>query len=176
MSRLFCCVLFLLSNLAIADTAVQAEIDRSVWTPFHAAFEQRDGQELNAIYAESVLRVTPDGIDTQGQFKTFNLTRFDANIAKGEQIALDFWFDSRRTNSTTSYDVGFYRIRINPPKNSTSEQGAPETKPVTFYGQFHIVVKKIQGRWKIVQDWDTDTIGGRSITAEDFARRPPIHF
>ena len=81
-------------------------------------------------------------------------------------MELDFWFDSRQTNRHTSYEVGFYRMGM------TTKSGATNY----FYGQFHIVLRKIDGHWKIVQDWDTETIGGRSITAADFERRPPARF
>ena len=35
-----------------------------------------------------------------------------------------------------------------------------------------VVLNKINGRWKIVQDWDIASIGDRPITAKDFARQP----
>lgn len=146
--------------------AVQKVIDQTVWKKFQSAFEQLDGDALNAVYGAQVLRVTPDGLDTSNQFKQANKTRFDANISRGDRIELDFWFDSRHTNATTSYDVGFYRVGVTSAAGTTSH----------FYGQFHIVLKKIQGQWKIVQDWDTASIGGRPITAADFNRRPPVKF
>ncbi len=146
--------------------AVQAEIDRTVWKAFQAAFESLDGDALNAVYAESVLRVTPEGIDSDGVFKKFNSTRFNTNKANGDQISLDFWFDSRHTNLTTSYDVGFYRVGTKSSAGATSY----------FYGQFHIVLQKIDGNWKIVQDWDTSVIAGRAISAEEFARQEPRRF
>lgn len=159
----------LAAAVAFADaevSAVQKEIDRAVWKTFHDAFERMDGRALNSVYADNVLRVTPDGIDTQGAFKRFNEDRFKRNLANGDQIALDFWFDSRHTNETTSYDVGFFRVGITAPEGATSY----------FYGQFHIVLQKIEGQWKIVQDWDTDAIGGRPITATDFDRQLPVQF
>ncbi len=157
-------VLLFSSPFAIAYADVSTEqkvIDVTVWKTFRNAFEQLDGDALNSVYADSVLRVTPEGLDTENQFKVFNKTRFDENIANDDRVALDFWFDSRRTSSTTSYDVGFYRVMINSKSGSS-----------TFYGQFHIVLRKIDGDWKIVQDWDTDSIGGRKLTAEDFDGRP----
>ena len=69
---------------------VHQEIDRTVWKVFQNAFESMDGEALNSVYADAVLRVTPDGIDTQNQFKQTNETRFLANIANGDQITLDF--------------------------------------------------------------------------------------
>ena len=44
------------------------------------------------------------------------------------------------------------------------------------FGQFHIVLKKIDGHWKITQDWDTSTIAGKPITAEVFESREPAVF
>lgn len=173
MKMLRICVLMLLAVLPgvalPADLDVRAihqEIDRTVWKNFQQAFEQLDGTALNAVYADQVLRVTPAGIDTQNAFKQDNQTRFQTNISNGDRIKLDFWFDSRQTNATTSYDVGFYRVGITTPTGRTDH----------FYGQFHIVLNRIDGVWRIVQDWDTTSIGGRPITAEDFNRQTPVRF
>lgn len=140
--------------------STQRAIDRAVWQPFQCAFENMDGKALNKLYGKRVIRVTPDGIDTKNVFKSFNETRFDAGKARGDRITLDFWLDSRATNPNTSYEVGFFRL------GSTNNAGVTEH----YYGQFHILLRKQRGRWKIVQDWDTSTIAGRAIGAEDFAR------
>ncbi len=169
MHKTFGLLVLLVASIGSADSgliAVQEEIDRTVWKAFQNAFESMDGEALNALYADTVLRVTPEGIDTQSQFKQANRTRFAANVANGDRISLDFWFDSRHTNVTTSYDVGFYRVGV------TAKSGSTDY----FYGQFHIVLKKIDGDWKIVQDWDTSSIGGRPITAADFERQPYKRF
>jgi ketosteroid isomerase-like protein len=146
--------------------ATHKEIDKTVWKAFQDAFQALDGKALNNVYADNVLRITSDDIDTQSAFKEANVTRFAENIKNSDRIALDFWLDSRQTNETTSYDVGFYRVAM------TTSAGATNT----FYGQFHIVLKNIDGSWKIVQDWDTSSIGGKPITAEDFARKVPDQF
>jgi len=155
------------SGFAANETnAPQQEIDRTVWRVFQNAFENRDGKALNSVYAENVLRVTPQGLDTQNAFKQSNRTRFAENTANGDQITLDFWFDSRHTSTSTSYEVGFYRMGVVASSGPTKY----------FYGQFHIVLRNIEGRWKIVQDWDTASIGGRPITATDFDRQQPAEF
>ena len=145
---------------------IQREIDTSVWRPFQKAFESLDGEALNRTYAKEVLRVTPNGIDTNNSFKSANIKRFDKNREDGASITLDFWFDSRHTNETTSYEVGFYRI------------GTTYTRkePSYNYGQFHIVIKKIDGHWKITQDWDTAHINGNNISQEDFQKQEPLEF
>ena len=141
--------------------SLHKEIDQAVWKPFQAAFENLDAEALNAIYAEEVLRVTPNGIDTKGNFRAANIARFNKNKEAGLSIALDFWFDSRKTNVDTSYEVGFYRISF------TDKEGTTDF----VYGQFHIVLKKRDGQWHIVQDWDTTTINGKIIGANDFNRQ-----
>ena len=140
--------------------SIQQEIDRTLWQPFRCAFEAMDGDALNALYAKRVLRVTPEGIDTKGAFKVFNTTRFEQTKREGGRVALDFWLDSRLTDAKTSYAVGFFRSGLIDSSGNRND----------YYGQFHIVLRKQRGDWKIVQDWDTDTIGGRKIGAEDFAR------
>ena|GEM_PF-654077 len=147
-------------------TKIHKKIDQSVWKTFQAAFEALDGDALNSVYAEEVLRVTPDGLDVAEDFKKANRTRFLKNRERGDGIELDFWFDTRHTDARVSYDTGFYRVTLT---SSSGEQSYA-------YGQFHIVLNNIDGHWKIVQDWDTASIGGQPITADDFNRQQPIRF
>ena len=160
---------FSIAATGFADNEVvniQKKIDQTVWKTFQAAFEALDGEALNSVYAEEVLRVTPDGVDVAERFKETNRTRFLENRSRGDGIALDFWFDTRHTAPTVSYDTGFYRVTMT---SSTGDQSYA-------YGQFHIVLKNIDGQWKIVQDWDTASIGGEPITENDFNLRQPVRF
>ncbi len=142
---------------------IQQEIDATVWQPFQCAFESMDGVALNRLYAKRVLRVVANELDTKNAFKAFNKTRFDDAKRNGQRIALDFWFDSRATNSSTSYEVGFFRL------GTLSSTGETDY----YYGQFHIVLKKQGDRWRITQDWDTGSIAGQPITADHFALGTP---
>jgi hypothetical protein len=144
---------------------IQKEIDQNLWKPFKQAFEDLDAEKLNALYAEAVLRVTPNGIDTENSFKGANVERLNGHMKSDTTLELDFWFDSRHTNETTSYEVGFYRMSL------TNENGTD-----LIYGQFHIVLKKMDGIWEITQDWDTSSINGKELTKEDFEKQKPMHF
>ncbi|MBW1295764.1 YybH family protein [Aquimarina litoralis] len=160
---------FIFSGMSItAQTnveVIQQHIDKTVWAPFHKAYEERDADALNAIYATNVIRVTPNGIDTKDEFKRKNIENFKASKESKTQIKLDFWFDSRHTNEDTSYEVGFYKIGL-----------TTNGKTQHIYGQFHIVLQKIEGVWKITQDWDTTTINGHTISEEEFSKKEPITF
>lgn len=157
-------VLVAISPIAHAqsESERQKQIDIQVWKPFHAAFEARNATALNSIYAEEVLRVTADGVDTNNKFKQLNIESYTQ--ASGP-VSLDFWFDSRQTNEDTSYEIGIFKIGI----------GAKEDKNY-IYGQFHIVIKNINGVWKITQDWDSQNVHGKPITAADFTRKPALKF
>ncbi|WP_394748571.1 YybH family protein [Spongiimicrobium salis] len=167
MKKLLVVLFGLMISTAFAQdiAAVQKEIDETLWRPFQKAFEKLDAKALNALYADEVLRVTPGGIDTKEAFKAANVERFKENKAKNVAIKLDFWLDDRKTSTDTSYEVGFYRIQF------ISKEGVTNA-----HGQFHIVLKKIDGAWKITQDWDTDNINGKEIGAEDFGRQKAIRF
>ena len=155
----------MINSYAQDEKSIQNEIDQELWKPFQQAFEGIDGIALNSLYADEVLRVTPGGIDTENNFKKANLKRFETHKKNKTSVHLDFWFDSRKTNALTSYEVGFYRMRL---------KGSEGTN--TIYGQFHIVLKKIDGTWKITQDWDTATINGKTIDKSDFEKQPPKQF
>lgn len=158
--------LFAMTSLFAQDnTMLQKNIDDTLWKPFKIAFETLDATKLNALYADEVLRVTPNGIDTDENFKTSNKERFQQNKAAGIRIQLDFWFDSRHTNTHTSYEVGVYRMQMKNEKGTN-----------TVYGQFHIVLQKIGDNWRITQDWDTASVNGRVLTAVDFDKNPPLVF
>ena len=144
---------------------IQKEIDQELWKPFKKAFDTVDEITLNALYADEVLRVTPNGIDTENKFKDANLKRFENYKKNKTDVRLDFWFDKRQTNASTSYEVGLYRMQLIKAEMTD-----------TVYGQFHIVLKKIHGKWKITQDWDTATINGKAISKSDFEKQQPKQF
>ena len=158
---------FLITLNVVAQTEAQwqKEIDEQVWKPFHTAFENQDGVALNATYADEVLRVNPGGVDTKEEFKNRTLKAFSAGKKNGIEISLDFWFDSRQTTEDTSYEVGFFKIteKVNGKESSN-------------YGQFHIVVEKIGGVWKITQDWDSQYVNGKAVDERDFQRKEALKF
>lgn len=158
----FLCLIFpfeLLAQDANAQKEIQNKIDEEVWKTFMTAFESSDGPALNALYGPKVIRVTPNGLDISNEFKKENIKRFAAAKKAGANVDLDFWFEHRHTLSEASYEVGYFRI--------SSEVSGQKT---VFYGQFHIYLQRIEGSWKITQDWDNTFIKGADVTEEDFNR------
>ena len=79
---------------------------------------------------------------------------------------IDFSFDQRFNKGDTAYEVGYYKV-------SMHKDGEVDR---VFLGRFHVVLKKIDGEWKITQDWDSDKINGKEITAADFGKQKAVRF
>ncbi|WP_370090044.1 DUF4440 domain-containing protein [Ekhidna sp.] len=144
-----------------AQTA-QNEIDEQVWKAFTKAWEANDGEGFNAIHSDDVWRINPGRLLVGDEYKSRNAERMQGQ--KKEQI-IEFSFETRTSNGDNAYEVGYYRI------TDTSQD-----EPRYFVGRFHVALKKIEGEWKIVQDWDTGEINGVTITPESVENREFIHF
>ncbi len=137
----------------------QAEIDQEIWLPFTQAYQNFDGIAFNALHSDDVLRVSPWGIRKGADYKQSNLKGYRKNKAAGKKREIFFWLEHRQTTSDLSYEVGYYKVSI------SSKEGTRD-----HYARFHVLIRKIDGQWKIVQDWDTNSINGHKVTAEDFEK------
>ncbi|MCB9316646.1 MAG: nuclear transport factor 2 family protein [Lewinellaceae bacterium] len=158
----FYCLLCLpASGFAQQDSLVQAEIDAQIWRPFIQAYNSFDADRYNALHTADVLRGGPWGLVTGDAYFQNNISRFAKSKAAGLQRKIAFTFEHRVHQDTVAYEVGYYRVEI-------SEKASNE--PITSYGQFHVVLKKVQGGWKIAQDWDAGNLNGERITSDVFMK------
>lgn len=141
------------------DSLLQAEIDQQVWRPFISSYQNFDAAAFNQLHTDDVLRASPWGLHTGANYLDKNLEHFTKNKASGNTQRIAFTFEYRIHQSEMAYEVGYYRI--------TSIR---DDKKQVGFGQFHVVLKKINGVWKIAQDWDAGTINGTQITEADFLR------
>ena len=138
------------------------EINDQVWKPFKKAYEARDAKLFNSLHTDDALRITEGGITPGPDYK--------ARITEGFQrpfdgtITIDFAFEHRLYYGDLAYEVGYYRITyIRPGQEEASS-----------YGRFHVMLRKINGQWKIAQDWDTEMIGSHKISEDDFHGATPL--
>ena len=107
----------------------------------------------------------PGEFGSAKSFKNHNIERFKDNKEKGTQRTIELWFEHRKSTPEISYEVGYYKV---------THQKDGET--TNHYGRFHCVIKKIDGVWKIAQDWDTNNINGHEVTEKDWEKGTPIVF
>ena len=141
---------------------IEKQVNTQLWKPFKKSFENRDAIKYNDLHTDDVIRVNKWGIKVGEDFKKSNLVRYNKkdNIVR----TIDLWFEHRLYNDNCGYEVGYYRIK------SKSEEGNIKE----HYARFHVVLKKVNGKWKIAQDWDTTNINDVPITNKDFQKGTPL--
>lgn len=157
----FLCVIFLVPMILHAQNT-QIDIDRDVWIPFTKAWESNDAQLYNSVHTDDVWRINPGRLLIGKEYKERNTERMQG---QQKQQIIEFTFETRTSNKDHAYEVGYYRI---------TDNSNPE--PKYYVGRFHVALVKEGGKWKIKQDWDTDTINGLEITPESLSQKTFIHF
>lgn len=139
------------------DNSVQKMIDDQVWLPFIKTYNTFDGAGFNALHTKNVLRAGPWGILQGEEYFANNLKNSARSKESGEQRSIAFRFEHRVAKGDVAYEVGYYKV--------LSKRNGKEH---TFFGRFDVVLRKVDGVWKLAQDWDVDNINGRKLTEADF--------
>lgn len=152
-----CMAILLFANIQILAQETQQEIDEQVWLPFIETYNAFDAEGFNALHTEDVLRAGPWGILLGDEYRE-NIRKNTARAkSAGDQRSIAFRFEHRVARENVAYEVGYYRVKAK--RNGEAE---------TFIGRFDVVLRKVDGIWKIAQDWDVDEINGRKLTEADF--------
>lgn len=140
----------------------ETEINDQIWKPFTAAWEANDGEAYNAVHSDDVWRINPGRLLVGDEYRSRNASRM---TGQKENRIIEFSFETRTSNRDNAYEVGYYRI------TDYSKE------PTAYYvGRFHVALKKVDGKWKIIQDWDTGEINGVKITPKSLEKRTFTHF
>ena len=137
--------------------SVSEQIDRDVWHPFVESFGGFDDDKFISIHTDDVVRVSRDGESmlVGSQYAESIRNTFAEGRERGTVRRIEFSFIDRLSKDDRAYEVGYYRV--------TSASGGQE---YVGYGKFHVVLKKVDGVWKIAVDSDTND--GGAILEEDF--------
>lgn len=137
------------------------EIDQQLWKSFVNSFNSRDGKKHIEIHTEDVLRITKNGIRIGNEYRDQIIKNYGRKDQPKREI--QFKFEHRIHAPNIAYEVGYFKII------SFHKEGEK-----VYYGRFSVVLKKVNGRWKIAQDWDVDAINGVPITAKDYEKLKSI--
>jgi ketosteroid isomerase-like protein len=161
--RHFAAVCVMLSLTASAQDH-QKEINEQVWKLFIKGFTNADTDLFMSVHSKDLLRSPRDSrsIQTWDEYfagtKAYNEQRSRAG-SKGE---IELRFTERIATATQAIDVGVYK--------TTSI--SPDGKRHSFYGRFHVVLRKESGAWKILVDMDSSE--GGTIGDDDFTAAKPM--
>ncbi|MBC2846083.1 nuclear transport factor 2 family protein [Winogradskyella flava] len=138
----------------------------SVWAKFYNAFETLDYTLMAEIHSKDLVRVSGGNriLDYDTYINNYK-AGFERDKKAGQTSNISLRFFERLCDGNTSSERGIYRLVRN--KDTDNEQ--------SYYGQFHVIMKKIDGEWKITMDYDSsesDTIGeddyNKAFAIDDF--------
>ena len=142
-----------------ADPEILKALDREIWEPFVRAYAEHKPEDYIALHSKQLVRVSAEqeSIDpydlwverTRGMFKSF--------ADRGRRMSIAFRFTERIASADTASERGIFEFSVL----------APNAEPRRFYGKFHVLSRKEEGRWKILADYDSRE--GGTIDAASYA-------
>lgn len=154
----FAAILF--SFILVAQSGnLQREIDEQVWKPFIESFNQNNTEKFMSVHSKDVMRVTQD------DKKMLNWNEYSSSMRSGDEAdkknnrkrSLELRFTNRIASGDKAFDIGYYKTTYHLAGGDRS-----------FYGKFHVALRKENGQWKILLDTDTS----KDVTAEHFNAAP----
>jgi ketosteroid isomerase-like protein len=139
-------VALFVSLLSCEAQDVEDQINKEVWYPFMESYAELDAEAFMDIHSANVLRINRD----RGDIRTYETyahdmaESFSRQRERGTKRTIEFSFLERIHANDVAYEVGYYRVR--------SAAGGQQQ---TYYGKFHVVLNKTDGRWKIAIDADS---------------------
>lgn len=153
-------ILFILPCAICLSQNIRSEINEQVWNIQLRAMNNLDSNGFMSTMSKDVIQVSYDRNtirdynqfakqvnDTYRRIKERNLTR-----------NMEFRFLKRIVAGPHAFENGFYKYELT---NENSEK-------TVFYGAFQVVLRKENGTWKVLVDYDADTYNGEPVTAELF--------
>ena len=134
----------------------QNEINEQVWKPFIENFNNRNNVGFMAVHSKDVIRSPRDSKTIFGWDEYFRQLQQGQSKTPTGQRSIELRFTERIVKDNLAFDVGIYKTSFKP------NNGIPNS----FYGRFHVVLRKENAIWKILVD--TDSSEGGTIGEKDF--------
>lgn len=126
----------------------QADINDQVWKPFIKYFSSRDQKGLASVHSKEVARVVQDDgriLNASEYFKEPSEAQKEKNASR--TLAIELRFIQRIASDDKAFEVGYYKTT-----STDINTGASRSN----YGKFHVLLRKEDGKWKILMDADAN--------------------
>lgn len=140
-------LIYCFSLLSLAqEQSHQQAINSQVWTNFIKGFNERDNDLFSSVHSQDFIRVIRDNQQIFGFDKAFE----DKPDEVKQQLQkwkrnLELRFIERIASEDKAFEVGYYKTSV---VNSDTEEKR------VGYGKFHVLLRKENGKWKILMDSD----------------------
>jgi ketosteroid isomerase-like protein len=145
-------------SYAAAGQSAQNEINDDVWKPFIATYNDRNTEGFLEIHSKDLVRSPRDAkkILTWDEYYAAQKDNDNLERKSGSRRVIELRFTERIASDRHAIEVGIYKVRV------TDTAGNNRT----FFGRFHVVLRKENNRWKILVDTDSTEEG--TIDEQDF--------
>jgi ketosteroid isomerase-like protein len=142
----------------------QKEINDQVWKPFISSFNAHDTKVFMAVHSKELVRSSRDSKVVLGwdEYSKQQHTGDQREKDNGTERIIELRFAERIANSNQAIDVGIYKTTV------TNKEG----KTASYFGRFHVVLRKEGNTWRILVD--TDSSEKNTIGEDDFLSALPI--
>jgi hypothetical protein len=153
---LFSCTTIIFS---FSQTKTNLEDINTTWKKFYKAFETLDYTLMAEIHSQDLVRVSGGKriVDYDTYINNYK-AGFEHDKTGGQTSTISLRFFERINNDSTASERGIYKLVRN--KGTNNEEA--------YYGQFHVLLKKSNGVWKITMDYDSSE--GGAIGEEQYQK------
>jgi ketosteroid isomerase-like protein len=154
----------LLFGAASFSQDYQKDINDQVWKPFILTFNNFNADGFLAVHSKDVVRSSRDSktILNWDEYLKQQKAGDQRSIEDKSKRTLELRFTERIANDDKAIEVGIYK--------TTSINSKGESR--SFYGRFHVVLRKENNVWKILVD--TDSSEGNTISEKEFLSAQPM--
>lgn len=142
-------MLSIISATSIAQNkAILEQINQDVWVRFCHAFDSLDYTISEEIHTKDIMRISADQ-NMISDYKSYmeNIQQsFNNSKERNESRNIELRFFERLADDSIASERGVYKFTLN--KGTSKERD--------FYGQFHVLLVKREGIWKILMDYDSN--------------------
>jgi ketosteroid isomerase-like protein len=164
MVRIMLIAITALLSASVCAQDFQKEINDQVWRPFIASFNSFDTNGFMAVHSRDVVRSPRDAKVLLSWDEYFKQQQSGDKREKenGGKRLIELRFTERIANPKQAIDVGIYKTTV------SNKEG----KTASFYGRFHVVLRKEGSDWKILVD--TDSSEGNTVGEKEFMAASPL--
>ncbi|MFM7429798.1 MAG: YybH family protein [Flammeovirgaceae bacterium] len=142
----------------------EKEINDQVWKSFVEAFNNHLSNDFLALHSKELVRSSRESrqVLNWDQYLKQTIGGDKQDLDEKRKRDLELRFTERISNGSQAIEVGVYKTTYQFSNGKTQ----------TYYGRFHVALRKEKGVWKILVD--TDSFENNTLGEKDFLAAKPM--
>jgi ketosteroid isomerase-like protein len=139
---------------------LQREINEQVWKVQLQAMNTNEAERFMSVMSDDVVQVSysRNTIRDKARFRDQVITAYNRMLERKTKRTMEFRFLNRIANDSAGFEDGFFEYGL------INDKGEKQV----FYGYFQVVLRKENGLWKVLVDYDSETYQGAPVSKQLF--------